>query len=125
MFQSKQATQVWDPVPIGRIKEDSDCLERICCKTNRNARFHMYGPNSAGPEGNFRGITDVNEAAYTLWKPFHCEPLMGCFYPCKTCFNDNEWCHPKLIVIKHNPTEGNKIIGMVRDPWACCYFTQE
>jgi len=73
------------------INEESGCLERICCSTNRSLTLEVH-----------QGATKDGPVVQAMHKPFH---LQGC------CF-----CRPNFTVFEG--PQGGKEIGKVEDPEA-------
>jgi len=76
--------------------ENSDCLERVCCKPNHTARI------------DFTLASDPESLAFQVYKPFRC---MGCFN-----------CGAKLCLgeIETLDNNGVRIGGVTEDPGCAC-----
>lgn len=105
-LEAKQRYRISQPVgpekaegePFLYITEESGCLERICCSTNRSLTLKLHdGPTKEAP------------VIQRMHKPFS---LQGC------CF-----CRPSFTVTGAGG-EGD-LVGTVEDPCRCCTMDQQ
>merc|ERR1712194_49803 len=89
-----------NPEPKVLINESSECVERICCKSQRSLTFHLRQDDQKN------GPIEID-----MQKPCH---IHGCWF---------ESFRPRFTV--RDQRKGGIEIGTVRDPCNCCKVHQD